>query len=101
VSLFDLNIIFVNLLLENRVQGIHIHFDDKIQGFICKIHILQNMMRDALTHWLVYCATNGHVISSIPARLVRIFKFYNPSDGTMVLDTANPTLTEMSTRKIS
>ena len=45
-------------------------------------------------------ATNRKVAGSIPDSVIGIFHWYNPSDRTMALGSAQP-LTEMSTRSIS
>jgi len=54
----------------------------------------------AVAQWLRCYATNRKVASSIPAGIIGIFHWYNPSDRTMALGSTQP-LTEMSTRNIS
>ena len=46
------------------------------------------------------CATNWKVAGSIPAGVIGIFHWHNPSDRTMALGSTQP-LTEMSTRSTS
>jgi len=54
----------------------------------------------AVAQWLRCCATNRKVAGSIPAGVIGIFYWHNPSDRTMALGSTQP-LTEMSTRSIS
>jgi hypothetical protein len=54
----------------------------------------------AVAQWLRCCATNRKVAVSIPAGVIGIFHWHNPSDCTMALGSTQP-LTEMSTRCIS
>jgi hypothetical protein len=46
------------------------------------------------------CATNRKVAGSIPAGVIEIFHWHNPSDRTVTLGSTQP-LTEMSTTSIS
>jgi len=54
----------------------------------------------AVAQWLRCCATNRKVAGSIPAGVIGIFHYHNPSDRTMALGSTQP-LKEMSTRSIS
>ena len=54
----------------------------------------------AVAQCLRCCATNRKVGGSIPADVIGIFHWRNPSDRTMTLESTQP-LTEMSTRSIS
>jgi len=51
----------------------------------------------AVAQWLRCCATNRKVAVSIPAGVIGIFHWHNPSDRTMALGSTQP-LTDMSTR---
>jgi len=50
--------------------------------------------------WLRHCATSWKVAGSIPAGVIGILHWHNPSGCTMALGSTQP-LTEMSTRNIS
>ena len=54
----------------------------------------------AVAQWLRCCATNRNVVGLIPAGVIGIFHWHNPSDCTMALGSTQP-LKEMSTRSIS
>jgi hypothetical protein len=54
----------------------------------------------AVAQWLRCCATNRKVAGSIPADVIGLFQWRNPSDRTIALGSTQP-LTEMSTRSIS
>jgi len=53
-----------------------------------------------VAQWLRCCTTNRKVAGSIPAGVIGIFHWHNPSDRTMALGSTQP-LTEISTRSIS
>jgi hypothetical protein len=53
-----------------------------------------------VAQWLRYCATNWKVAGSIPGGVIGIFRWHNPFDRTMALESTQP-LIEMSTRNIS
>jgi hypothetical protein len=50
--------------------------------------------------WLRHCATSRKVTGSIPAGVIGIFHWHNPSGRTMALGSTQPP-TEMNTRNIS
>ena len=54
----------------------------------------------AVAQWLRCCDTNRKVAGSIPAGVIGIFHWQNPSDRTMVLVSTQP-LKEMTTRSLS
>ena len=69
--------------------------------------ILRGIQRDtiinvgtAVAQWLRCCATSRKVAGSIPAVVIGIFHWHNPSDRTMAPGSTHP-LSEMSTRSIS
>jgi len=61
---------------------------------------LYTYMGTAVAQWPRCCATNRKVAGSIPDGVIGIFRWHNPSDRTMALESTKP-LTEMSTRSIS
>ena len=54
----------------------------------------------AVAQWLKCCSNNRKIADSMPASVIGIFHWHNPSDRTMALGSTHP-LTEMSTRSIS
>jgi len=54
----------------------------------------------AVAQWLSCCATNRKIGVLVPAGVIGIFRWHNPSDRTMSLGSTQP-LTEMSARSIS
>jgi len=65
------------------------------------ITLLYSQTRGAVVaQWLRCCTTHQKVAGSIPAGVIGIFHWHNPSNRTMALGSTQP-LTEMSTRSIS
>jgi hypothetical protein len=67
--------------------------------FCLYIHSIPKYWRTAVAQWLRCWATNWKVAGSIPAGVIGIFHWHNPSDHTMALGSTQPP-TEMSTRSI-
>jgi len=66
----------------------------------CKIHFHIIVLGTVVAQWLRCCATNRKVSSSIPAGVIGIFHWRNPSDRTVALGSTRP-LAEMSTKCFS
>jgi len=62
--------------------------------------LISSRVRTAVAQWLRCCVTNRKVVGSIPAGVIGIFHWHNPSDRTMSPGSTQ-LLTEMSTRSIS